>query len=480
MSLISSLGVGSNLDLNGLLDRLAAAESQPLVALQKQQTSYTAKLSAYGTLRGALSTFQSATAKLSGSALFQTFEARSSAADVLAVSTTTNAVAGSYTVDVSQLATAQSLAAHGVPDAKAAIGLGTLTFDWGAVSGGTLNPTTGHYSGASYTPDAARSQTLVVDASCNSLEGLRDAINARTELGVSASLVNDGSASPYRLVLTSRQTGEASSLRLGVTGDASLSALLAHDPQGLDTAQALQQTTAAGNAQLKVQGIAVSSASNTVADAVQGVSLTLAKTGSATVAVTRDAAGVQTAVTAFVNAYNNLLGTATVLTRYDTKKQSAAALVGDTTLRAVQNKIRVALNSPLPGNLQLISRLGVSFQKDGTLSLDTATLTKALAQDPAGVSELLAGSTPGQGLAGQLGALVESFTGSQGLLAAATNGVNSTLKSLDARYAATEQGVQTKVSRFRAQFTQLDGVMARMNSTTSYLSQQFAAMNGQK
>lgn len=107
-------------------------------------------------------------------------------------------------------------------------------------------------------------------------------------------------------------------------------------------------------------------------------------------------------------------------------------------------------------------------------------MTKALAQDPAGVSELLAGTAPGQGLAGQLGTLIESFTGSQGLLAAATNGVNGTLKSLDARYAATELGVQAKVSRFRAQFTELDRVMARMNSTTSYLSQQFAAMNGQK
>lgn len=478
MSSISSLGVGSNLDLSSLLDRLAAAESQPLVALQKQQTSYTAKLSAYGTLRGALGTFQATARKLADVNVFQSFQATSSAADVVGALGSTSAVPGSYLIEVSQVASAQSLAALGVADAKAVIGQGTLTFDFGRISGGSLNAVSGQYSGAAFTADATRSaQTLVIDASCDSLEGLRDAINAKTALGVSASIVNDGGTSPYRLVLASRQTGETSSLRIGVAGDASLAALMANDPAG---AQTLQQTRAAANAVLKVNGIAVTSASNTVADAVQGVSLSLLKAGSSTVSVARDTASIAAAATAFVSAYNNLLGTATVLTRYDAKTNSSAPLVGDNTLRAMQNKIRVALNTPQAGNLQFLSRIGVGFQKDGTLSLDSAVLTQALTQDAGAVSELLAGTAPGQGCATRLTALVEGFIASEGLLANATSGVNSTLKSLEGRYAATELSVQAKVARYRAQFTQLDLVVSRMNSTTSYLTQQFDNMNSSK
>lgn len=475
MASVSSLGVGSNLNLNDLLTDLTKAESQPLVLLQKQQISYTAKLSAYGTLQNALSTLQTAAAKLGEASLFKGVKAASSATDVLSATGSATAPAGSYLVDVTRLASAQSLAAAGVADTKAAVGKGTVTIDFGTISGGTLNDATGTYSGASFTPDAARAaKSIVIDDSNNSLEGLRDAINAKADIGVTAAIVNDGGASPYRLVLTSKETGVASSMRISVAGDASLQARLNHDASG---AQAMRQTALAGNAELKVNGIPVTSKTNTVVDAAPGVTMTLGKIGTSTLTVSRDTAAVEAAVTAFVTAYNGLQTTAAQLTKYDTEKQTGAALVGDSTLRTIQTRIRAALNTPQAGELKVLSRVGVSFQKDGTLALDTGKLKTALAADAGAVAELFAGNGTTGGVGKQVSSLLDGFTKSNGMISAATSGIQTTLKSLDSQYTATASRVEATVARYKAQFTQLDMLVSRMTSTANYLTQQFANMS---
>ena len=478
MASISSLGVGSNLNLNDLLTDLTKAESQPLVLLQKQQISYTAKLSAYGTLKNALSTLQTAAAKLSDANLFQGIKTTSSASDVLSATGQASATAGIYTVDVSRLASAQSLAAAGVSNTKAAVGKGTVTIDFGTISGGTFNDATGTYSGASFAPDTARAaKSIVIDDSNNSLEGLRDAINKSTDIGVTASIVNDGGASPYRLVLTSKETGEASSMRISVAGDASLQGLLNHDASG---AQALRQTAAAGNAALKVNGIPVTSKTNTVVDAAPGVTMTLAKTGTSTLTVSRDTSAVEAAINGFVTAYNSLQSTAAQLTKYDTEKQTGAALVGDSTLRTIQTRIRAALNTPQAGELKVLSRVGVSFQKDGTLAFDASKLKAAFADKQGAVAELFAGNGTTGGIAKQVASLLDGFTSSTGMISAAATGVETTLKSLDSQYTATQSRVEATIARYKAQFTQLDLLVSRMNSTANYLTQQFANMSSSK
>jgi len=325
-----------------------------------------------------------------------------------------------------------------------------------------------------------------VIASPTSLEGLRDAINGNADIGVMASLVNDGGASPYRLVLNSTQTGAASSMRIAVTDAAvppdaaapaltSLQGLLNHNGVA-----GLQQTTAASNAALTVNGIAIVSSTNTVKEAVQGVTMTLAKTGLSTLAVSRDNASVESAVGAFVTAYNTLQSTATQLTRYDVAKKSGAALVGDSTLRSIQTSIRSALNTPQAGDLKVLSSVGVSFQKDGTLVFDATKLGAAYAGNREAVVQLFAGTGSNTGYGTQVAALVDTFIGANGKLSNATAGVNSTLKTLDTRYAATEVSVEAKVARYRAQFTQLDVMMSKMNATTSYLTQQFDSMSSSK
>lgn len=477
MASISSLGVGSNLELSTLLTQLQTAESQPLVALQQRQVSYTSKLSAYGTLQSSLGTLQAAAKKLSDPALFQGVKAASSAADVLTAAAGSAATAGTYAIQVTQLAQSQSLVAAGQASTTSAIGSGTITIDFGAITGGTLDAATGTYTGAGFTPDTARTAVpITIDGSNNTLAGIRDAINA-AKAGVSASIVNDGSGTPNRLVLTSSQTGETSSMRVSVAGDAALQNLLNNDPAGT---QNLKQTVAGQNAKLTVNGIAVTSANNTVKEAIQGTTLTLLKTGASNLSTEADTAAVESAINDFVKAYNSLQATANKLTTYDQDSKTGAALVGDSTLRNLQTRIRQALTTPQaggPNDMKVLSEIGVAFQKDGTMAVDSAKLKSALASNLAGVSGLFAsatGSTAGYGK--QLSALVDNLTSTGGALKVASDGMTASLKQLDEQYADMKTRVDAKVERYRAQFTQLDLLMSQMNSTSNYLTQQFASM----
>ncbi|MGR4869635.1 flagellar filament capping protein FliD [Variovorax sp. LARHSF232] len=478
MASISSLGVGSNLDLSTLLSQLETAESQPLVLLQQRQISYTSKLSAYGTLKSALGTLQSAAKKLSDPAFFQGVKATSSAAEVVSASAGASAAAGSYAVSVTQLAQAQSVVSAGQASAKTAIGSGTVTIDFGTIAGGSYDAASGKYTGASFTPDASRTATpITIDAGNNTLEGIRDAING-AKAGVTASIVNDGSGTPHRLVLTSTETGKISSMRVSVAGDAALQSLLGNDPAGT---QNLQQTVAAQNAELTVNGLAITSASNSVKDAIQGTTLTVQKIGTGNVAIQRDGASVEAAINDFVKAYNGLLSTANALTSYNQDTKTGAALVGDSTLRNLQTRIRGVLTSPQDGSadqMKVLSEIGVAFQKDGTLAVDSTKLKAALDKDMDGVSRLFASATGSSaGYGKQLDAMVDGFSATGGALKVATDGVTASIKELDEQYSDMELRVQAKMERYRAQFTQLDLLVNSMTNTASYLTQQFANMS---
>ncbi|MCY1205972.1 Flagellar hook-associated protein 2 [compost metagenome] len=481
MASISSIGVGANLDLGALLTQLQTAENQPLVALKAKQTSYNSKLSAYGTLQSALTGIQAAAKKLGDPALFQAITGTPSVSGILAASGTDPRSVGTYAIDISQLAQAQSVIAKGQASTTTAIGSGKITIDFGKVSGGTLDPATGQYTGATFDKDATRTaKPITIDATNNTLGGIRDAINA-ANAGVSATIVNDGSGTPNRLVLTSTQTGEASAMRISVDGDAALQNLLGNDPAGT---QNLKQTAAAQNAKLTVNNIAVTSTSNSVTDAIQGTTLTLVQTGKLSLVMKANTTSVKTAITDFVKAYNALQSTAKSLTAFDTDAKAAAPLVGDSTLRNLQTRIRQALVAPQvggPNDLKVLTSIGISFQKDGTLAIDNDKLDKAIDTNLEGVAKLFSsgtGSTAGYGK--QLTALVDDLTGTKGALKVATDGVTSSLKQLDTQYTAMKERADATVERYRKQFVQLDVAMNKMNGTLKYLAQQFDAMNASK
>ncbi|MDM0085155.1 flagellar filament capping protein FliD [Variovorax sp. J31P179] len=478
MATITSLGVGSNLDLATLLTQLQTAESQPLVALDAKAKSYTSKLSAYGTVQSALSVLQTAAKKLSDPALFQSVTGTPTVSGILAASSTDASSAGNYSITVSQLAQSQSAIAAGQASTTTAIGNGKITIDFGTITGGTLDPATGQYSGATFAADASRvAKPITIDPSNNTLAGIREAING-ADAGVTASIVNDGSGTPNRLVLVSTQTGEASSMRISVDGDAALQNLLGNDPAGT---QNLKQTVAAQNAKLTVNGIAITSASNTVKEAIQGSTLTLVNTGTTGLSMKANTSSVTSAINDFVKAYNSLQSTATTLTAYDADTKTGAALMGDSTLRNLQTRIRQALTTPQAGGtdgFKVLTEIGVSFQKDGTLAVDSTKLDKALGSNLEGVANLFAsatGSTSGYGK--QIDALVTDLNSTGGSLKVASDGVTETIKELDKQYDAMQTRVDDTVARYRKQFNQLDVLVNSMNSTLSYLKQQFDAMS---
>ena len=469
MATVSSLGVGSNLDLTTLLANIKSGEQAPLLALQKQQATYDAKLSAYGQLSSALSALQDASTALAESDLYQAVKATSSASDVLTASAATGAASGNYSVSVTALAQAQSLVTVGTADSKAAIGTGTLTFKFGSITGGA------------FVADDTRTADVIIESGDGTLEGIRDAINKDSSLGVTASIVNDGSSSPYRLVLTSKQSGEASVMSIDVTGnvagDMALYDLLENVPFG---AQNLEQTVAAKNAKLTVNGIAITSTSNSVVDAIQGVTLSMSQLGTSNVSVRSDTENMQSAFTTFVNAYNSLQTVVSKLTAFDAKSKTGAALLGDSTLRNIQVRIRSILNSAQATNsssLTMMSQVGVSFQKDGTLAIDSTKLGTAFGSQLSGIATLFAGTGGVGGYGTQMAALISGFIGAEGTLSTATEGINTTLASLGKQYDATSERIDARVARYKAQFTALDQLMSSMNATSSYLTQQFDAMN---
>jgi flagellar hook-associated protein 2 len=253
----------------------------------------------------------------------------------------------------------------------------------------------GSYLNGAFTQDGARaSGSVTLNAGDQSLTGIRDAIN-KAKLGVSASIVSDGSATPYHLVLTSDSTGASASMKIGVAGDGTnppdpaLAALLGYDPGG---AQGLRQTSAAQSSKLNVNGIEVSSDSNNVGEAIQGVTLSIADLGSTSLTVSRDTKAVTDGVNAFVKAYNDLNKTIAGLTSYSADTKAAGALQGDATVRSIQSTLRRALGVSLDdgGKLTSLSQVGIAFQKDGSLTADSTKLNKAISDNFSDFGQLFA------------------------------------------------------------------------------------------
>lgn len=380
---ISTPGIGSNLDVKSIVSQLMAVEQQPLTLLARKEASFQAKLSGFGTLKGALSQFQTAVRGLSDISKFQGVRATPADATIATATATAIATPGTYALEVTQLAQAQKLAAAGQATVSTAVGNGTLTFDFGTIVGGTFDVPSGKYTGASFTTNGSGVKTVTIDASNNSLSGIRDAINS-AKIGVSATIVNNGGTSPYRLVLTEASSGKANSVKISVTGDVALSTLLAHDPAAAPAGQALMQTVTAQNAEFKVDGIAVSMATNTVSDVIAGVTLNLVKTNSGSptnISVSRDTASVSSAVNSFVKSYNDISKTLKDAAAYNAATKQGAILNGEATVRTIETQLRGVLSTPVAGGasaFSLLSHIGVTLQKDGSLAVDGAKLQAAL------------------------------------------------------------------------------------------------------
>ncbi len=371
MATITSPGLGSGLDVAGLVNKLITAEGQPAAnRLDRREAKLQAQMSALGSVKSSLSTFKGALGNLTSISSFQKRTATSSNTDLFTVAVAGKPVAGSYEVEVRQLAQAHKLASTAFDEASSAVGTGTLTFQFG-------DPT-------------KPAQTVTITDDNNSLTGVRDAVNA-ANIGVRASIVNGDAG--YQLVFSAENSGIDNSLRIsveenpadGTNTDMNGLSRLAYDPDALEGAgKNMTQSAEARNAEVYIDGIKVSSATNTVSDAIAGVTLTLKKAEvgtKATLNVNLDKNSATTAVEGFVNAFNSLVGTFSQLSGYNAETKQAGILIGDSSLRGVLSQIRGVLGSPvdgLDGTYRALADLGIKTQADGTLSLDKAKLTAAL------------------------------------------------------------------------------------------------------
>ncbi|TRW48831.1 flagellar filament capping protein FliD [Aliidiomarina halalkaliphila] len=446
MASISALGIGSGMDLNGLLDQLKAAERQKLQPITQQKRVQQAKISAFGKLESALTNFREAAAKLNQSATFNGVSSQVSGSAVKAAAGS-NAPVGTFSVNVTQRAQAYSIATAGVADQSAQLG------------GGSVNFTLGNGDAVSIEIDPAKS----------SLTDIRNAIN-QSNSGVQASIVNDGSGTPYRLVMSSAQTGtEAAITSIDFGGDL-------NGQLNLDA----NTEIAARNAELNVNGVAITSQSNRVEGAIQGVTLDLEEVGAATVNITRDTELTTDAIKDFVKSYNTLQKTMADLTRFGGEGGTNGELLGDSTLRTVQQRLRSVMSAGVSeGDMRMLRDVGIDMKLDGTLELNEAKLGELTSSNMTGLTEFFAGSSRDTGLAGKLNSSVGLLLQSDGPIKNSTKGLQDSMRRLDLRFERMEDSIDRTIERYRSQFAQLDSMVARMNSTSSYLMQQFDIMNAQ-
>ena len=454
---ITVSGIGSGLDVNSLVTQLMSAEQQPMKQIKSQESSTTSKISAYGQLSSALSAFQGAVKALGGTGL-GACTATSSAAAVT-VTTTTGATPGNYNVQVTQLAQAAKLVSPGYADATAALGAGTLSI---SVAGGA---------------------SVALSPAGSSLNDLRDAINA-ANLGVSASIVDDGSATGKRLMIAGKDTGAGKTIALTGTGalasfsfDPNAAVSFGYDGSGNPPA-VMSQTQAAQDALLTIDGMKITSSANTISGALPGVTLRVTQTtaSAATVDVQRDAGTIKSSVNAMVKAWNDLKSLVGNQTAWNDTARTGAVLHGDSGPSSILRQIRNAMTQAVAGagGYTRLTDIGISFQKDGSLAVSDSKLQSAIDQDPADLQALFAGS---DGVATRLNTLVSGMLGDAGVISTRKDGLNATLRGLTRRETSEQARLDALESRYRAQYTRLDTTLSSMQNTSAYLAQQLSKLS---
>lgn len=465
MPTISSAGVGSGLDVEGIISSLMAVERKPITQIQTQQSGLRSDISAYGRVQGALSALQSATQSLKTGSAFAAAKAKSSDETTLTASAASGAPSGAVSVEVSQLARAQQLTKSGFASSSTVVGTGTLTLEIGS------------YSGTTFTADPQKSpKSITIDSSNNSLAGIRDAIN-NAQAGISAVVVNGSSGA--QLFLTANDQGTKNAIRIQQSGGDGGLAAIAFDNGA--TAGGLTEKTSPLNALLKVNGVDVTSSSNAVTGAVDGLTLNLLKTNvgaPATVSVAPDTSATQTNVGNFVKAYNDLNKILRDLTSYDPATKKAGELNGDPTIRSIQAQLRSSFSGVAGnGGFGSLSEIGLNFGRDGSLSLNAGELADALANPTKSVSRVFATTNNVDGLASLIDRRVTTMLGTDGLVTGKVDGLNQRVTALDKRTTALETRMTSIEARYRAQFTLLDTTISSMNATSSYLKQQLASLS---
>ncbi|EHD22013.1 MULTISPECIES: flagellar filament capping protein FliD [Brenneria] len=461
---------GSTSGLSDILSQLTTNEQTRLTPIKTQQTLYENRSKGFDTLKTALTKLESANEALAkANSINKTTVSSTNSA--FTATTTSSASSGSYNVEVKNLATAHSLLSSEFTSS---------TDKLGETSGGTRTLTISQ-------PGREEPLEITLTDSQTSLEGIRDAIN-KADSGIGASIIKADDDS-YYLAITAKETGTDAQISVSVTGDDTLNSKLNYSAD--TNSGALTQQTAAQNAEVVINSITVTRQSNTITDAIDGVSLTLkAQTTSGspeTLDVANDTEPMQKAIQEWVDAYNALQTTIGTLTKYtavdsgaDEQDSSNGVLLGNSTLRNIQNKLKTQISNAQNGmDISTLNELGVKQNATtGVLEVDTEKLQTALKEKSGSVTEFFIGDGKTTGFATQVNTYLDNVLDSKdGAIQVAKDGIASTLKTLQKQYDNTQVSIEATIARYKAQFTQLDTLVSQMNSTSDYLTTQLAALS---
>jgi flagellar hook-associated protein 2 len=460
MASIQSLGAGSGIFSNDLVNQLVNAERAPTEnRLDRREAEAQSKISAYGKIQSALEALKKPMEGLSKPDSMKAYTSSSSNEGVVGVTVdSSQANRGNYSVDVQQLARAQSLASTEQADRDStAMGTGTLTL----TVGGTATD-------------------ITIDSTNNTLQGIADAING-ANAGVSAGIVDTGSG--YRLVMSSDESGTANEISVTVADDDGNNT----DTGGLSrfvfdgTTSNMDETVAAKDAILDINGITVTRSSNTIENVVDGVTFNVSSTGTSTVKVDQDPDAVAANVQAFVDKFNALQDQIKQVAGYNASAEQGGALTGDSTVRAIQSDLRQQLTT-IPAGLEnspirMLADVGITTDPGtGKLMFDQAVFKEKLEQNPDAMTTLFSDTDKGNGIATQMVTSAERFLGSDGLLASRTEGLNNALRDIEDQRIKLDDRIASYEERLVREFSAADQLISQIQSSGNYVQQQLASM----
>jgi flagellar hook-associated protein 2 len=478
MANISSPGVGSGLDVNSIVTQLVAIERQPIVQLQTQASSLQTKLSAFGKLQSDLSALRDAASALTSPSTWNQTTGTSSDAASVSVTTDATNLPGNYSVQVTQLAQAQSNISKTYTAATDLVGEGTIHIElgaWGAGNSFTTNPN-------------ATPIDITVGPPAKSLAEVRDMVNA-ANAGITAAVLTD--ASGARLVFRSATTGAINGFKLTVTDtdgnnvDTSGLSALAYDPSvGVVT---MAQALAAANASALINGAPVSSTTNTLTNVVDGMTLQLQRETTAPVQITTaaDKDAIRKKVEAFVSAYNDLNGELATQTKYDATTKTAGTLQGDSAAVSLRASLRNTLRGTSGASTIFTSLADIGFdvQQDGSIKLDSNKLGNALS-NLSELKKMFSNSDTlvptNNGFATLFRTQADQALGIDGSIASRSEGLRNSISRNEQRQADLEARVAQTEARLRRQYTALDTQMGQLQSLSTYVTQQMAVLTNSK
>ncbi|MCX4158961.1 MULTISPECIES: flagellar filament capping protein FliD [Paraburkholderia] len=465
-SIISGSTGNATMDVATLVSALVNAKTAgQTAALKAKQTSDTTTLSAYGALSSALNALQAAIKNLSDGTTLSTFGATASGKG-MDPKAGPGAVAGSYSIDVKQIAASQSLSSAAF-DSTAKLGSGKLTI---AVGG--------------------KSMDVTIDSTNNTLSGIANAINkAGNNPGVTATIVT-GTGGAH-LVLRSTTTGAANTINVStsdVQNDTGLSSLGVTSTPGAngaastivssDTSKAWQQSEAAQDAKFTIGGIEASSSTNAVTAAISGVTLNLSSAAvgtTQTLTIAPDTTAQNTAITNFANLYNTVVTTINSLSSFDKSSKTGGALLGDSTLTTIKNTLASIVGGGVGAGSSAVglASIGITLKgdpADGTLVIDSKKLSTSLTSSPAQVAALFNSTN---GIGAKLNKSISDFVKTGGIIDTRSTALNADLKSITTQQTTLANYSAQLTKQYQSQFTALNTLMATMNNNSQYLTALF-------